>query len=288
MWTRKELKTKSKIRVKGNYWKAVLAGLVLVFAAESLGSINSIVEKFNDNQEEAEDAERAEQIKELERLETSLSERIAVLDAKETEGEEVVETVETVEEADTEKAGLEEVYKEMTVDHTVMMAAIFGIMAYVIMVIVVVAIPLRILVFNPLEIGCRRFFVKNLKEDAQIKEMCYAFDNGYKRNVKTMFFRDVYTFLWTLLLIFPGIIKMYEYQMIPYILAEYPEMDQKDVFALSRQMMDGNKWKAFLLDLSFFGWYFLNGMTFGILGVFYVNPYQAQTDAALYETLKEQ
>ena len=51
-------------------------------------------------------------------------------------------------------------------------------------------------------------------------------------------------------------------------------------------MMTGNKWSAFVLDLSFLGWHLLNVCTLGILGVFYVNPYVHQTDAALYQMLK--
>ena len=53
-------------------------------------------------------------------------------------------------------------------------------------------------------------------------------------------------------------------------------------------MMSGNKWKAFVLDLSFLGWEILNTMTIGILGIFYVKPYEYQTEAALYEALKQE
>ena len=84
----------------------------------------------------------------------------------------------------------------------------------------------------------------------------------------------------------PGIIKSYEYRMIPYILGETPNIPKEEAFALSRAMMTGNKWKAFVLDLSFLGWYILSGLTFGILGIFYVNPYVEQTSAALYQKLK--
>ena len=125
-----------------------------------------------------------------------------------------------------------------------------------------------------------------MNEDAQLKEICYSFDNGYKNIVKTMFFRDLYTFLWSLLFVIPGIVKSYEYRMVPYLLGEYPGMDKDTAFAVSRQMMNGNKWNAFVLDLSFLGWQILNACTLGILGIFYVNPYMYQTDAALYLALR--
>ena len=82
------------------------------------------------------------------------------------------------------------------------------------------------------------------------------------------------------------VIKTYEYRMIPYILAENPRIKRKEAFELSKQMMKGNKWKTFILDMSFFGWNFLSVLTLGILSIFYVNPYNAATIAELYATLK--
>lgn len=80
---------------------------------------------------------------------------------------------------------------------------------------------------------------------------------------------------------------MYEYMMVPFILAENPDMRRKEVFALSKKMMTGNKWKAFVLDLSFLGWSILGGITLGILNVLFVAPYQNLTKAELYQTLKD-
>ena len=100
-----------------------------------------------------------------------------------------------------------------------------------------------------------------------------------------MFFRGLYTFLWSLLFIIPGIIKSYEYRMIPYLLAENPEMDMEEAFSLTRQMMTGDKANTFILDLSFIGWNLLSALTLGILSIFYVNPYQHLTNAQLYEVL---
>ena len=76
---------------------------------------------------------------------------------------------------------------------------------------------------------------------------------------------NLFIALWTLLLIVPGIIKSYEYRMVPYILAENPGMNRKEAFAISKRMMTGKKWATFVLDLSFFGWIFLSIFTCGIL-----------------------
>ena len=166
---------------------------------------------------------------------------------------------------------------------------IAGILIVVVLLVCIIVIAIAILVstfiFSPLEVGARRFYYKNLNEAAEVKEVAYAFDHSYKNVVKILFFRNLYTFLWGLLFVIPGIVKSYEYMMIPYLLAENPELTQEQAFALSKQMMTGNKWSAFVLDLSFIGWDILSGCTLGILGIFYVEPYRQQTYAALYEEL---
>lgn len=106
-------------------------------------------------------------------------------------------------------------------------------------------------------------------------------------NVATIFCRDLYTVLWTLCLIIPGIVKSYEYKMIPYILAENPRISRKRAFEISKNMMDGEKWNAFVLDLSFIGWNLLSTITFGIVGVLYVNPYVNTTWAEFYKVMRE-
>ena len=169
------------------------------------------------------------------------------------------------------------------------MAALIGfILVFLVIFVVALAIAFAITAFllNPLELGCKRFFLRNLNMKAEVKEVCFSFDHSYMNIVKTLFFRDLYTFLWSLLFIIPGIVKAYEYQMIPFLLAEQPDMPKEQAFAISRQMMKGQKWKAFVLDLSFLGWSILSMFTLGILGLFYVNPYKYSTKAALYETLR--
>ena len=157
----------------------------------------------------------------------------------------------------------------------------------VVLVILVISFALQAFLFNPLTVGAERFFVVSHYQKAELNELGFAFSNSYMNVVKTMFLRQLYIFLWSLLFIIPGIIKAYEYLMIPYILAENPNIDSKEAFAMSKQMMDGNKWNAFVLRLSFFGWVFLSIFTCGILSVFYVNPYMFMTEAELYVALKE-
>ena len=185
-------------------------------------------------------------------------------------------------------------YSDMDIDEEfgvsgpeIVAIAIFVIVFIIIFVLVMaIAIVLDASVINPLESGIRRFGLANLNAKAEVKEIGFGYDHNYKNGVKTMFFRDLYTFLWSLLFIIPGIVKSYEYQMIPYLLADNPQMTKEQAFEESKRMMQGQKWKAFVLDLSFIGWNILSALTLGILGIFYVQPYMDATHAALYEALR--
>ena len=97
----------------------------------------------------------------------------------------------------------------------------------------------------------------------------------------------LFIFLWSLLLLIPGIVKSYAYLMVPYILADDSDMDPMDAIRLSEQMMQGQKWNAFVLELSFLGWHILSSFTLGILEIFYVRPYVEATRAELYRKLKQ-
>ena len=98
------------------------------------------------------------------------------------------------------------------------------------------------------------------------------------------FLRGLYIFLWSLLLIVPGIVKTYSYAMTPYILADHPEMTANEAITASRQLMDGHKGELFWLRLSFFGWVLLNIFTLGI-GSLFLNPYMNAAEAAFYRQL---
>jgi uncharacterized membrane protein len=164
--------------------------------------------------------------------------------------------------------------------------AVAGIIMTVMLFSFIIAMALNIFLFKPLEVGCRRYLISARQAPGNLSLLSFGFKHSYMNIVKTQFFRWLYTFLWTLLLVVPGIIKSYEYRMMPYILAENPALDTNEVFARSREMMTGNKMNAFVLDLSFIGWHILGGFTCGLLNLFYVNPYQQSTNAELYEALR--
>ena len=98
----------------------------------------------------------------------------------------------------------------------------------------------------------------------------------------------IFQFLWSLLLVIPGLIKSYSYAMTPYIVNDLVASGQKvhatTAITLSRQLMDGHKWELFVLNLSFIGWYLLSVLTFGI-GYIWLVPYEQTTKANFYRRL---
>lgn len=96
----------------------------------------------------------------------------------------------------------------------------------------------------------------------------------------------LYTFFWSLLFWIPGIIKSYAYAMTNYIIKDNPDITAKEAITESRRLMRGNKWRLFVLDLSFIGWDILCVLTLGILTV-YVVPYKMATRAAFYDAVKQ-
>lgn len=145
----------------------------------------------------------------------------------------------------------------------------------------------RILIGYSIEVGGRRFFKQASQMDVNMRYLGYAFKRErYIDVLVTMLYKGVLIFLWSLLLIIPGIVKSYAYSMVPYILADNPNIGYNRAIELSNQMTDGQKFEMWVLDLSFIGWYLL-GMLVFFVGVFFVKPYENATKAELYLILRQ-
>lgn len=121
--------------------------------------------------------------------------------------------------------------------------SVFG--GIVLLIIGLAFILIDIFILAPFEVGGARFFIENSMEKAGLGYMLSGFQNGtYGKTVWTLFLMKLYTFLWSLLLIIPGIVKSYEYRMVPYLLADCPDLSTEDAFRISREMMDGEKMNA--------------------------------------------
>lgn len=136
-----------------------------------------------------------------------------------------------------------------------------------------------------LEVGLAIVFLEIIRNwQCEFGDMFKGFNN-FGTTCLAGILKSVFTALWSLLFVIPGIVKAYSYSMTGYILADHPEMSPNEAITASRQMMDGHKADLFVLDLSFIPWYLLCGITFGLAG-FYVIPYVTATKAAFYEALK--
>ncbi len=272
MWTRAELKEKAKVAFKTNYWNCVLVGFVVGMLINGGFSTNfsSIFSMNTQNifsqysyDEDYEEYHYSEHYYEDEYGQHYFDDDYFYED--------------DLEFGELALSGVEMGFSFILV----------SIIVVLVLIGLSIGLALRIFVFAPMEVGGCRFFIENSFEKATAGKMFFGFTNGHYKNViYTMFLRDLYTFLWSLLFIIPGVVKAYEYRMVSYLLADCPDMPKEDAFAISKELMMGNKWNAFVLDLSFIGWNILNLFTCGLLSVFWVSPYVFATNAELFLALK--
>ena len=153
--------------------------------------------------------------------------------------------------------------------------------------VVVLAVAIDIFFGNPLRVGGNRFFLHNIHSQGVLDDLTFAFKNQYINVVKAMFITDIIIALWSLLFLIPGIYKSYQYRMVPYLLADNPELSAREAMDISKAMMEGEKMAAFVLDLSFIPWQLLSAITLGIVGIIWVNPYVEATNAELYTAVSQ-
>ncbi len=141
---------------------------------------------------------------------------------------------------------------------------------------------LMLLVSAPIKVGECRYFLEGTQYRFDMKNILHGFTCGKYLNVLlTLLLQEVFLTLWTMLFIIPGIIKGYAYSMVPYILAENPNLSPRQVIDISNRMTKGYKFQIFVLGLSFIGWYLLGALAFGI-GTVFVVPYERATMAQMY------
>ena len=226
MWSIKDIKSKAKTAFKGNYWRCVIAGIILMFLTAGV-SFSSSTTGDGD-----------------------LQAKINALSSGDLQ-------------------------------------AVFVASAVAAVIIVCISVLLKIFVFNPLEVGCYSFYKKNnIDNSTTLGESLKDGFGNYVHNFVTLFLADLFNALWLMLFIIPGCIKYYSYFMVPYIVKDNPELSATEAITRSREMMNGNKWRAFVMDLSFIGWHILGILTCGLVEVFWTAPYYYSTKAALYLELK--
>lgn len=283
MWERKELKNRAKKVVYRNYWTAiVVCFLIALFTGEFGTSIIGIWQ--------SEDSIDPQYI-----IHQKVEEGIFPIDifdnqrsTKETLNQTQDKIVEAIE-ANLNSAIKPQKYLFKIWDAINYFYSNQANLGIVLCLTAVIALAFTIFIADPLIVGGKKYFLRARQEtNTKIGVMGQVFQKKYWLNIAfIMFLRNIYNAFWYLTII-GGVIKTYEYRMIPYILAENPSIKRKEAFQMSKLMMKKNKWKTFILDISFLGWNFLSVLTLGLLSLLYVNPYNSATIAELYITLKEE
>ena len=286
MWERKELKNKAKKVVSKNYWTTVIVCFLIALLTGEFGT--SILGVWQSEDSMDPNYILHHNIDKIEMQGDEVKTLINKESKKNVLNETQIKVFETVED-NLNSALKSQKYIFKLWDAVTSFYVEQTTLGVFLCLGAVIAFAFTVLIADPLIVGGKKYFLQVRKSNnAPIGILKEVFQKEHWFHIAIiMFLRNIYTALWYLTIV-GGIIKTYEYRMIPYILAETPKIDRKEAFVLSKQMMKGNKWKTFLLDLSFFGWNFLSVFTFGILSILYVNPYNAATMAELYVALKPQ
>ena len=165
----------------------------------------------------------------------------------------------------------------------------WGLFAGMTVYILIFAILMGIVLFvlgSVIEVGYYKFNLDlvDRRNEAEIGTM-FGYFNFWKTTAAARLLQTLYIVLWSLLFIIPGIMAAYSYSMTGYILAENPDMTADEAIARSKQMMDGNRWRLFCLQISFIGWSILSSLlTFGI-GDLWLTPYRQAASAVFYREI---
>lgn len=165
--------------------------------------------------------------------------------------------------------------------------AVWTIMGTVLAVGVAVGLVLGIAFFilgSIVSVGYAKFNLNLVDgENAEIGDL-FTYFKYWKNTVLANLLRTLYIFLWSLLCGIPGIIATYSYAMVPYIMADNPELTASEACKKSKEMMNGYKLDLFVLRLSFIGWSILAALTCGI-GYVVLTPYMEAAVADFYREI---
>ena len=132
-----------------------------------------------------------------------------------------------------------------------------------------------------IQVGYADYLLKQHDREIHSTKDIFSKFDYFAQGFLQLLLRNIFTALWTLLFIIPGIVKSFAYAMTPFIMAENPDMSAKEAIKLSQEKMMGHKGELFWLGLTFFGWSLLATLTGGI-GYIFLNPYMNAAYAAFY------
>ena len=146
---------------------------------------------------------------------------------------------------------------------------------------------LPLILMGPVTIGLYGYFLARIRKTAphdDLGQLFGGFKGDLSGNIITGLLITLYTWLWSILFVIPGIVKFYSYSMALYIKIDHPEYTATQAITESRKLMSGHKMELFLLDLSFIGWYIVGSICFSV-GVLWVVPYHYAARTEFYAEL---
>lgn len=278
MWERKQIKRISRRNIKRNYWNCIAVCLVMsIFFGKYPINVETLRIFYNaSNMMDIQSVDDVEELIEEEHMEECKKEKIiAVLTTH--LGAVLISIITT--------AGC---FINMAVRMLANINTDGTDVVFLAMSIISVCVLFTICVVNMVLVGEIRFFLENRRyKRTHLFRIFFLYRYGLTKNVFFVMFKyTAIIFLWSFTIV-GGIIKAYEYQMVPYLLAENPKIGSREAFTLSKQMMYNNKWKSFLMDISFTGWVLLSLVTLGFTAAFWSISYRMAARAELYVVLRK-
>ena len=139
-----------------------------------------------------------------------------------------------------------------------------------------------ILLSGALALGHHKYYIDLVAENRQDEvSVIFSRFDIFLKAMGLNLFMGLFIWLWSLLFIVPGIIAAYRYRLAPYLMTENPGLGIREAVNMSKELMDGHKWRLFCLELSFIGWGILSALTCSI-GDLWLQPYISAATAAFY------
>lgn len=282
MWKIREVKSNGKQAMKKNYASCLIVSLIMVILVSGAMSITSTMDKYLGYVEDIGEATGSPRVIELvddiQNAETKFRESTAI--GEDSSMGVISGLYHSTKKTGTFAGGFLLVFDKLFLKGEVSTTIIIVCGS-------IVALLFSIFIQNNMRIGSARFFLENRFYDKiTVSNMLFVFRSKKVRHCAwIMMVRVIFNLLWFLTIV-GGVIKFYSYRMIPYLLAENPEMTRKEAFQLSMSMMKGNKFRTFLLDVTFVPWWILSVITFGLVQYLYLEPYMRSAYAELYIELR--
>lgn len=182
------------------------------------------------------------------------------------------------------KALREKAWNQLKISYWQVLAA-----SIIVFAVLISLAPLAIVVSGPLLVGQSYYLIDiaiHNNEGKNYNIFIEPFKKSLINSIVANVLMGIFIFLWSLLLVIPGIIKYYSYSMTHYVIADNPDIDFLDALKKSEELMHGNKWRLFKLYFSFIGWFILASIPLG-LGLIFLYPYIQLATANFYVDLRD-